>query len=216
MRRLLIAVAAAAAVALALTATGHAAGGGAVLKTRHGKLGRFLVDGKGHTLYLFQKDTTAKSRCSGACAAAWPPLLTTGSPNASGAVRKALLGTTKRSDGTTQVTYHGHPLYAFVQDKHAGDTKGQAVTAFGARWYAVSAASKKIGGYYGTLAGTAWDQMPMFQQALNEAETDPAVKNVMVFAHHPVDDPSGTGASQLGDRRAGRIARSTARGRPGR
>jgi predicted lipoprotein with Yx(FWY)xxD motif len=83
-----------------------------------------------------------------ACAAAWPPLLTTGKPKASGSVRKALLGTSKRGDGTTQVTYNGHPLYLFIQDKKAGDTNGQGVNAFGAKWYAVAASGKRIGTGY--------------------------------------------------------------------
>ena len=136
-----------AAVALCLAAVGVAHAAGATVKTRHGKLGTFLVDGKGRTLYLFQKDKTTKSRCTDDCAAAWPPLLTTGKPIASGSVKKALLGTTKRADGTTQVTYNHHPLYRFVDDKKAGDTKGQAVRAFGAKWYVVAPSGKKIGGY---------------------------------------------------------------------
>jgi predicted lipoprotein with Yx(FWY)xxD motif len=147
MRRSLIALAAIAALGLALASTGQAAGTAAAVKTRHGKLGTFLVDAKGHTLYLFRKDTTKKSRCSGDCATAWPPLLTTGKPTASGTAKKSLLGTTKRSDGTTQVTYKGHPVYFFSNDKKAGDTKGQAVNAFGAKWYVVSPAGNKIGGY---------------------------------------------------------------------
>jgi predicted lipoprotein with Yx(FWY)xxD motif len=147
MRRLLIAAALATVVGLALSATGQAAGG-TVLKTHHGQKGTFLVDGKGRALYLFQKDKTAKSTCSGACATAWPPLLTTGAPHASGAVRKALLGTTRRADGTTQVTYNGHPLYRFIQDAKPGDVKGQGVNAFGARWYAVVASGRRLGGGY--------------------------------------------------------------------
>jgi predicted lipoprotein with Yx(FWY)xxD motif len=147
MRRSLIALTAIALLGMALASTGQAAGTAAALKTRHGKLGTFLVDAKGHTLYLFRKDTTKKSRCSGACATAWPPLLTTGKPTASGAAKKSLLGTTKRSDGTTQVTYNGHPVYHFSNDKKAGDAKGQAVNAFGAKWYVMSAAGNKIGGY---------------------------------------------------------------------
>jgi predicted lipoprotein with Yx(FWY)xxD motif len=147
MRRSLIALTAIAALGLALASSGQAAGTAAALKTRHGKLGTFLVDAKGHTLYLFRKDTTKKSRCSGDCATAWPPLLTTGKPTAFGSAKKSLLGTTTRSDGTTQVTYNGHPVYYFSNDKKAGDTKGQAVNAFGAKWYVVSAAGNKIGGY---------------------------------------------------------------------
>jgi predicted lipoprotein with Yx(FWY)xxD motif len=146
MRRFLITFTAAVALCLAVGSISHAAGG-ATLKTRHGKLGTFLVDGKGRTLYLFQKDKTSKSTCNEACADNWPPLLTSGKPSASGSARKALLGTTKRADGTTQVTYNHHPVYLFVKDTKAGDTKGQALRAFGAKWYVMSAAGKKIGGY---------------------------------------------------------------------
>ncbi len=148
MRRLLITAALVAMVGLVVTSTGHAAGSAAALKTRHGKLGTFLVDGKGRTLYLFQKDSNGKSRCAGACADNWPPLLTTGKAKASGGARKALLGTLKRADGTTQVTYKGHPLYHFVQDTKPGDTKGQGVSAFGAKWYAVASSGKRLGGGY--------------------------------------------------------------------
>jgi predicted lipoprotein with Yx(FWY)xxD motif len=133
---------------LALAPPGHAAGSAASLKTRHGKLGTFLVDAKGHTLYLFQKDTSSKSRCAGACADAWPPLLTSGKPKGAGGVRKGLLGTSKRADGTTQVTYNGHPLYFYSGDAKAGDTGGQGLSAFGARWYAVTSSGRRIGGGY--------------------------------------------------------------------
>jgi predicted lipoprotein with Yx(FWY)xxD motif len=135
-----------AAVSLAAVGVSHAAGA-ATVKSRHGKLGTFLVDGKGRTLYLFGKDKTSKSTCNDACAENWPPLLTTGKPKASGSARSGLLGTTKRADGRTQVTYNHHPVYLFVMDKKAGDTKGQAVNAFGAKWYVMSTSGKKIGGY---------------------------------------------------------------------
>jgi predicted lipoprotein with Yx(FWY)xxD motif len=147
MRRLLALFAVVAGLSLALAGTGLAAGGPATVKTRHGKLGTFLVDGKGRTLYLFEKDKSAKSTCSGACATAWPPLTTTGKPKASGSAKASLLGTSKRSDGTTQVTYKGHPLYFFIQDKKAGDTKGQRVDGFGAEWYVLGASGKKLEGH---------------------------------------------------------------------
>jgi predicted lipoprotein with Yx(FWY)xxD motif len=67
---------------------------------------------------------------------------------ASGSARKSLLGTTRRGDGTTQVTYKGHPLYAFSGDRKPGDTKGQGVKAFGAKWNAESAAGTRTGGGY--------------------------------------------------------------------
>jgi predicted lipoprotein with Yx(FWY)xxD motif len=148
MRHMVIAIAVALTAALAVSSTGHAAGSAAAVKTRHGKLGTFLVDGHGRTLYLFQKDKTARSTCSGACATDWPPLLTAGKAKGSGGARKALLGTSKRSDGTTQVTYKGHPLYTYVGDTKAGDTNGQGVSAFGARWYAVGPAGRRVGSHY--------------------------------------------------------------------
>jgi predicted lipoprotein with Yx(FWY)xxD motif len=146
-RGFLLALTTAVALCLGAGAVSHAAAGPAKVKTRHGKLGTFLVDGQGRTLYLFQKDKTSKSTCNGACAEAWPPLLSTGEATASGSARKGLLGTTTRADGTTQVTYDHHPLYRFADDAKAGDTKGQAVRAFGAKWYVIAASGKKIGGY---------------------------------------------------------------------
>jgi predicted lipoprotein with Yx(FWY)xxD motif len=103
-------------------------------------LGTILVDGKGMTLYLFQKDKGGKSSCDGACATAWPPLLTTGKAMPGSGVKASLLGTTQRSDGSTQVTYNNWPLYYFINDKAPGDTAGQNVDAFGAEWYVLSAA----------------------------------------------------------------------------
>jgi predicted lipoprotein with Yx(FWY)xxD motif len=118
----------------------------ATLKTRTaGDLGKIIVDGRSRTLYLFEKDKNGKSACSGACAEAWPPLLTKGKPKASGSVKASRLATTKRSDGTTQVTYGGHPLYTFAPDKNKpGSTKGQGVDGFGAEWYVVGTNGKKI------------------------------------------------------------------------
>jgi predicted lipoprotein with Yx(FWY)xxD motif len=149
MRRLLLpTLLIAALVGLAVASTGIAASR-ASLKTRHVSAGNYLVDGKGRTLYLFQKDSKNKSRCSGDCAAAWPPLLTTGKPKVAGLVRKSLLGTTKRKGGSKQVTYNGHPLYLYLGDAKAGDMNGQGITAFGARWYAVTPSGKRLGGGYG-------------------------------------------------------------------
>ena len=110
------------------------------------KLGQFVVDGRGFSLYLFEADTTSKSTCSGQCAANWPPLLTSGAPMAGTGVMQSLLGTTQRDDGTTQVTYNGHPLYFFVSDTKPGDTAGEGLMAFGAGWDAVSPAGQKIEG----------------------------------------------------------------------
>ena len=86
---------------------------------RRRSLGTFLVDAKGRALYLWDADHGAKSICSGACAQAWPPLTTTGTPKASGAAKASLLGTTTRADGSREVTYAGHPLYYFEGDSDA-------------------------------------------------------------------------------------------------
>jgi predicted lipoprotein with Yx(FWY)xxD motif len=106
-------------------------------------LGTILTDGSGRTLYMFAKDTGPKSMCSGACATAWPPATTTGKPTGTGAVSSSKLGETKRSDGMTQITYRGHPLYYFSGDSSPGQTNGNGVTAFGAQWFALSPAGAK-------------------------------------------------------------------------
>jgi predicted lipoprotein with Yx(FWY)xxD motif len=117
----------------------------ATVKVRSTSLGKIIVDGSGRTLYLFEKDKGTKSNCSGACAKAWPPLLTKGKPKAGTGARASKLGTTKRSDGTTQVTYGGHPVYRFIVDKNKpGSVKGQGSNAFGAEWYVVAPSGKKI------------------------------------------------------------------------
>ena len=100
-------------------------------------LGSFLVDSKGMTLYLYTKDTPNTSNCYGGCAGYWPPLLTTGAPIAGTGVNASLLGTTKRTDGTSQVTYNGWPLYYYVSDKAAGDTTGENVQSV---WFVITPA----------------------------------------------------------------------------
>jgi predicted lipoprotein with Yx(FWY)xxD motif len=107
-------------------------------------LGKILVDSKGQTLYLFQADKGTASMCNGACASAWPPLTTTGKPIAGPGLSAAKLGTTNRSDGRTEVTYNGHPLYTFVGDIAPGQTTGQGNQAFGAEWDVLSSAGNKI------------------------------------------------------------------------
>jgi predicted lipoprotein with Yx(FWY)xxD motif len=124
------------------TSTGHAATVG-VASTG---LGSVLVDSQGRTVYLFEKDTGPESTCFGACATEWPPVTTSGKPSAGSGVTASMLGTTKRSDGKTQVTYNGHPLYLFEADQKPGDATGQNVDAFGAEWYVLSPAGNKVAG----------------------------------------------------------------------
>jgi predicted lipoprotein with Yx(FWY)xxD motif len=107
-------------------------------------LGKILVDSHGRTLYLFQADKGTASTCNGACASAWPPLTTKGKPIAGPGLSGSKLGTTTRSDGTTEVTYNGHPLYTFVGDRSAGEATGEGNQGFGAEWDVLSAAGNKI------------------------------------------------------------------------
>ncbi len=120
-----------------------ASGKAATLGVESTSLGKVLDNGQGRTLYVFQGDTGTKSNCSGACATNWPPL-TSANPTVGKGANASMIGTTKRSDGTTQVTYNGHPLYTFSGDSNPGDTNGQGVNAFGALWYALSPAGQQV------------------------------------------------------------------------
>jgi predicted lipoprotein with Yx(FWY)xxD motif len=117
--------------------------------------GTYLVGPSGRALYLWVADTSGQSVCSGACAKVWPPLLTKGSPVASGGVAASDLSTISRSDGTKQVAYKGHPLYYFIADHVAGATKGQGSNSFGAKWWLVAPTGSAItGGGSSTTAST--------------------------------------------------------------
>ena len=107
-------------------------------------LGRILVDGTGRTLYLFEKDTSTLSTCDGSCASFWPPFTTTGKPLAADGALAGKLGTTKRTDGETEVTYNGHPLYYYAGDSKPGDTTGHGLDLFGAEWNVLSPVGEKI------------------------------------------------------------------------
>ena len=126
-------------------ATAKASGGSsATVSVANTGLGNILVDSRGHTLYVFQKDAGTKGACSGGCATAWPPLRASGKPTVGGGLRASLIGTTPRSDGQPQVTYNGHPLYTFVMDQKAGDTNGQGVTAFGGSWFTLNRSGNQV------------------------------------------------------------------------
>jgi predicted lipoprotein with Yx(FWY)xxD motif len=120
-----------------------------------GSLGPILIDSRGRTLYLWQADTGAKSTCTGACVSAWPPLVTTGKPTAGSGVRSSLLGTTKRANGTEQVTYNGHPLYRFAGDTASRQTNGQGSAGFGALWYVLSPRGNPLTGATASTGGSS-------------------------------------------------------------
>jgi predicted lipoprotein with Yx(FWY)xxD motif len=112
--------------------------------TLHGSdYGTILADGRGRALYLFTHDS-AKSRCYGPCAKAWPPFYTKGRPRAQGGVKQGLLGAVRRSDGRTQATYDGHPLYYYVTDRAPGQVTCQAVSEYGGYWYVVDRGGRAI------------------------------------------------------------------------
>jgi predicted lipoprotein with Yx(FWY)xxD motif len=164
-RKLPTFVAAAATLAIALVSTAcgssaYSAGGygapipasatstvaAATIGVRNTSLGRVVVDSKGRTLYLFEKDTSRRSACSGQCAQYWPPLLTHGAPVARTGVKQSLVGKIKRANGSQQVTYAGHPLYLYVGDSKPGQTNGEGSQEFGAGWDVLSPSGKKIEG----------------------------------------------------------------------
>ena len=138
-----------AAVAAVLVAAAHAgtssrAATGTWVAIRKTALGAILVDARGRTLYLFEKDSNATSMCNTACASYWPPLTSHGTAHAGKGVKQSMLGLTAAHNGVRQVTYAGHPLYTFVGDKRAGQTTGEGLTNFGAGWYVLAANGKKI------------------------------------------------------------------------
>jgi predicted lipoprotein with Yx(FWY)xxD motif len=127
-------------------ASSESGGGGVVAVAKSPELGTaILVDSKGFTLYDFHKDKGTKSACYGACAGTWPPLTTSGAAQAMKGAEASKLGTTKRSDGTVQVTYAGHPLYTYVADTKPGEAKGNDFSSFGAQWYALTPSGEEVG-----------------------------------------------------------------------
>ena len=162
-RTLLASVAALPLIALAVAGCGGASGSVSPPTTKDGRaatigvanesLGKILVNSRGRTLYLFQKDSGTTSECTGACAANWPPLRANGSPRIGSGANASLLASTMRSDGSRQITYNNHPLYTFVKDTKAGDTNGEGLTAFGGTWYAISPAGNQVVGQPASTGG---------------------------------------------------------------
>ena len=104
---------------------------------RSSDYGRILFDGRGKALYAFTRDSRGRSRCSGACATAWPPFVVSQKPRAAAGVKASLIGTIRRSDGKLQVTYRGRPLYFYVGDRKPGQVLCQNVKEFGGLWLVV-------------------------------------------------------------------------------
>lgn len=123
-----------------------ASGGGTVSGSEVSGLGTVLVDSEGLTVYEFAKDEGTTSSCYGACAEGWPPVVATGKPSAGEGAMSSQLGTTRRKDGTMQVTYAGHPLYTFAGDSAPGEANGNESTAFGGKWSAMDEAGEAVAG----------------------------------------------------------------------
>jgi predicted lipoprotein with Yx(FWY)xxD motif len=123
--------------AMTVSASASAAPGVAArLTVRSSEYGKALFGPSGKVVYVFGADRGSTSRCYGVCARAWPPLVTAGAPLAGAGVPARLLGTTKRRDGTLQVTYNGHPLYYYEADK-VGEIMCQHATMHGGLWLIV-------------------------------------------------------------------------------
>jgi len=166
LRRRLLAVLAVAAAAVAVAACGSSGGraglyglgpsapaagaspeGSNALTLRHTTLGTILATGKGFTVYAFEADRGATSACTGACAAAWPPVtVSSGSILVDGGAAKSLVAVTTRPGGVHQLTYNGHPLYTFAGDTGPGVTSGQGSEEFGARWDVLTAGGHEVTG----------------------------------------------------------------------
>jgi predicted lipoprotein with Yx(FWY)xxD motif len=114
-----------------------------VVQTRGSNLGQILVDAQGRTVYLFAKDTGPTSNCVGACTSAWPPVPVSAAPHAAGGASASALGVIVSGSGR-QLSYAGHPLYYFAGDSKAGQTHGQALDEFGAKWFVLNAAGAAI------------------------------------------------------------------------
>jgi predicted lipoprotein with Yx(FWY)xxD motif len=127
------------------TAKPAAAKGPASLKIGQSRLGPILVDASGRTLYLFRQDKPRRALCTSDylnCTKIWLPLMTTGRPHGEAGVKARLLGSFHRTKPAgSQVTYNGHPLYLYVDDKQPGDLEGQTLYDY---WYVLSASGRPI------------------------------------------------------------------------
>jgi predicted lipoprotein with Yx(FWY)xxD motif len=158
MRKRLLAAAGLAAAALVVAACGSnssapsaagaapassAAASGTALKAA--KVGgvSVLTNAKGFTLYWFAPDTAAKSNCNGTCAHYWPPVK---GPASAGTGVTGKMGVIKRSDGSMQATYNGHPLYTYIADTQPGQAKGNGLNLSGGVWHEVTVTSAGVSG----------------------------------------------------------------------
>ena len=150
-------------VGVAMAASSSSGATGTVKAVKSKSFGTILVSAKGRTLYRYTVDRRNTNRCTSnpTCNKYWPPLLVKAGtkPTAGGGAKAALLGTIKAKNGMRQVTYAGWPLYYFIGDSAAGQTKGQA---FEKQWYVVNTSGALVKSAVAapapttTSGGTAW------------------------------------------------------------
>ena len=128
--------------AMALATSPNASAAGTRIEVAKSDFGPMLWGPKRQAIYVFQKDGFKKSRCSGACADAWPPVYTKGSPVAGKGTRKSLIGTIRRRDGRRQVTYRGRPLYYYAHEG-SGEVRCHNVDLNGGLWWVIGADGKR-------------------------------------------------------------------------
>ena len=116
----------------------------ALVKVHASGYGRILVDARGRTLYLFTADSPSVTRCGGACAEAWPPYTVASKQRPPAGAPTQAVGRLRRGDGSSQVTYHGHPLYYYVGDRTPGQILCQDAEEFGGHWWVVSPAGTAV------------------------------------------------------------------------
>jgi predicted lipoprotein with Yx(FWY)xxD motif len=210
--RMLLALPAVAAAAAVLAACGSSgtssAGGGSTstgspaaatagsLKTATIGGATLLTDAKGFAVYSFAPDTMTKSDCDGACAAAWPPVK---GPVTAGAGLTGQLGTIKRSDGSTQATYNGHPLYTFVKDTGPGTDTGNGLDAFGGLWHALTASGSAAPAPAPSGSSSQQRNAPPSHAAVTTPAAPPATAPAQTA--NPI--PQGNGGDQDGDNNGG-------------
>jgi predicted lipoprotein with Yx(FWY)xxD motif len=144
------------------SSSGSSSSGSAAIKTgKVSGLGTVLVDGKGHTLYVFAPDQAKKVTCTGSCASVWPPLKVASGqkPTLSGGVKASLVSSAPNPSGGSVVTYNGWPLYDYAADAAAGTASGQALNSSGGLWYVITPGGqviKKKGGAGSSTNGTGY------------------------------------------------------------
>jgi predicted lipoprotein with Yx(FWY)xxD motif len=106
------------------------------------EFGTMLFGPRDQAIYIFERDPKGRTVCYGECARAWPPVLTKGTPRAATGVRKSLLGTVRRRNGTRQVTYAGKPLYYYAHEGR-GEVRCHNVNLNGGFWWVVGPNGKR-------------------------------------------------------------------------